>query len=603
MFAKLSLLAIGTISTVSALPSKVRSDYAVKERHPVPLSWTNKGPAPKDETVHLQIGLKQQNEGMIEQHLLEVSDPKHSRYGQHLTTEEINEMVAPTQESVELVRAWLAEHGITDLAHSPSKDWVHIMVPIEKVEQLLQTSYSKFEHFDGSVLHRAPEWSLPVHLHDHIDVVQPTNSFFNPKRENFEPLLDEATQSLADWDATHSSEAVSLAADASIAQICNISNTTPRCIRTLYGTIDYEPQVPDQNSIGLCNYLNETNKRSDVREFLRRFRPEAVAAAAEFEIVVIANANNDQGPYTPAQIEDGKNIEGNLDAQQILSVVWPTPLKAFSTGGSPPFNPDRFTPTNTNEPYLTFLNYILGQSDIPQVITTSYGDDEQTIPESYARRVCSGYAQLGARGVSVLFSSGDSGVGAVGYCKSNTPPHEKTFLAAFPAGCPWVTTVGGTEGFQPEVAVTRFASGGGFSNYFKAPAYQKATVSAYVESLGDIYPGLYNKQGRGYPDVAAQGNHDSLVWAGNVSTVGGTSASCPTFGAVISLVNDALLAEGKPVLGFLNPWIYGGAYEALTDVTVGSSYGCHTSGFPAQEGWDAGKWIDDIFDMDVTNDE
>ena len=73
----------------------------------------------------------------------------------------------------------------------------------------------------------------------------------------------------------------------------------------------------------------------------------------------------------------------------------------------------------------------------------------------------------------------------------------------------------------------------------------------------------------------------------HASRVGGTSASSPTFAAVISLVNDALLAEGKPTLGFLNPWIYSGAYAALTDVTRGSAIGCNTTGFPAQVGWDA----------------
>lgn len=36
-------------------------------------------------------------------------------------------------------------------------------------------------------------------------------------------------------------------------------------------------------------------------------------------------------------------------------------------------------------------------------------------------------------------------------------------------------------------------------------------------------------------------------------------------------------------------WIYSGAYETLTDVTTGSSFGCNTTGFPAQAGWDAGK--------------
>ena len=199
----LSIYAVGAISGVLALPSKARSEYAVKERHAVPLSWTNIGPASKSEKVHLQVGLKLRNEGVVEQHLLEVSDPKHARYGQHLSAEEIHDIVSPSEESVELVQAWLVEHGITNLAYSPSKDWVHIIVPIEKAEELLQTSYSTFQHWDGSTLNRAPEWSLPIHLHEHVDVVQPTTSFFRPKPEANKPLLGESTQTLAEWDQSH----------------------------------------------------------------------------------------------------------------------------------------------------------------------------------------------------------------------------------------------------------------------------------------------------------------------------------------------------------------------------------------------------------------
>ena len=205
--------------------------------------------------------------------------------------------------------------------------------------------------------------------------------------------------------------------------------------------------------MGLCNYLNNTNKRSDTYKFLKEFRPAAAEAAHEFEIVNIANAHNDQGPYTPKQIAAFHNIEGNLDAQVMLSIGWPTPLTAFSTGGSPPYIPDKTTPTDTNEPYLTFLNYALAQDDLPQVISTSYGDDEQTVPESYAKRACAGYAQLGARGISIIFSSGDFGVGLPHKCFSNTNPNKREFLPTFPGSCPWVTTVGGTKGFSPEVAV------------------------------------------------------------------------------------------------------------------------------------------------------
>jgi tripeptidyl-peptidase-1 len=340
------------------------------------------------------------------------------------------------------------------------------------------------------------------------------------------------------------------------------------------------------NWIGFTNYLNETPRRTDVDLFLQTFRPDAVSAAQSYEIVNVANALDNQGVVTPDEVTAGTYIEGDLDGELVIGFTYPTRVTAYLTGGSPPFIPDIHTETNTNEPYLVWLNYVLAQKELPYVISTSYGDDEQTVPYSYAKRACAGFAQLGARGISVLFSSGDFGVGANGTCVSNVD-NSTMFIPNFPTSCPWITSVGGTESFEPEVAVKRFGSGAGFSNYFGAPSYQTEVVDAYVAGLDGLFDGLYNKSGRAYPDVAAQGNHDAIAWNGIIRTIGGTSASSPTFSAVIALVNDALLAANKPVLGFLNPWIYGGAYKALTDITSGSAIGCNGTGFPAAKGWDA----------------
>ena len=56
-------------------------------------------------------------------------------------------------------------------------------------------------------------------------------------------------------------------------------------------------------------------------------------------------------------------------------------------------------------------------------------------------------AQAGARGISLLFASGDSGVASVsGGCASTACPAGKgCFVPKFPAGSPYVTAVGGTE--------------------------------------------------------------------------------------------------------------------------------------------------------------
>ena len=80
----------------------------------------------------------------------------------------------------------------------------------------------------------------------------------------------------------------------------------------------------------------------------------------------------------------------------------------------------------------------------------------------------------GARGVSLFFSSGDNGVvdgnpdPKTQICKTNDGRNTTQFLPAFPASCPYVTTVGGTNHF-PEVAAD--FSGGGFSNRVRVDSF------------------------------------------------------------------------------------------------------------------------------------
>jgi tripeptidyl-peptidase-1 len=295
-------------------------------------------------------------------------------------------------------------------------------------------------------------------------------------------------------------------------------------------------------------------------------------------------------------LKNTTGVEGNLDVQTMLGVGWPTKLIAYTVGGSPPFQSDEATTSNTNEPYLVWLDALLSTPDtsLAKVISTSYDDSEQTVPYSYASRVCNDMAQLGARGVSLFYASGDSGVGSSGDCVTNDGQNKTSFLPQFPSSCPFITSVGATMNFTPEVVAyssSGYSSGGGFSRYFSRPAYQDGIVDKYVESLGDKYAEYYNKEGRGYPDLAAQGYKYTEVWDNRNILVSGTSAATPTITAIFALVNDALLAAGKNTLGFLNPWLYKKGYKAFTDITSGSAVGCSEiadgQGFPAQEGWDA----------------
>ncbi|KAK6596575.1 Pro-kumamolisin [Botrytis cinerea] len=572
MAAFAAFLAVGL---VSSSPIKARTPYAVKETHYPPAQWQRVGPARSNHMVNLQIGLKQGQFDELERHLYEVSDPDHHRYGQHLSADEVNDLVKPSDETHNLVHEWLQDNNIepASLEYSPAKDWIKVTISIEDIESLLDTEYSTYQHEDGEYIVRTPEWSLPLHLHDHIDTIQPTNSFFRPRAvAKTMKKINEAAEYEALAPSTYKPPTVGQTA----ADVCNVSSVTPLCLRTLYGTVDYKVQAAGKNKMALTNYLGESNNRSDTKLFLEQYRPEAASAAYRQE-----NAT---------ELAAGKDLEGNLDSETMLGIGYPTPLIAYTTGGSPPFTPDEQTPTDTNEPYLTWLQYVLSQKNLPGVVSNSYQDTEQTVPYSYAVSVCKGFAQLGARGVSVLFGSGDNGVGADGTCISNVD-NSTTFLAMFPSTCPYVTSVGGTKFINPEVVATDarngYVSGGGFSRYFPRPSWQDAALKPYLASLPKNITSFFNATGRGFPDIAAQGYAYITVWNGTTVHLDGTSAATPAASAILALINDALIAAGKPTLGWLNPWLYKKGYKAFTDVTIGSASGCGTDGFPAATGWDA----------------
>ncbi|KAF2020370.1 subtilisin-like protein [Aaosphaeria arxii CBS 175.79] len=585
-----SLLSAALAAQASlATPLRSRSPYSVKETHIPPHGWEKLNRAAGDRYIQLEIALKQSNFAELERHLYEVSDPEHERYGQHLSADEVNELVKPTKKTSDLVHEWLYENGIEDLHYSAAKDWITIHVPVELAERLLDTEYHNYKHVDGNkVVARTTSWSLPRHLHNHIDAIQPTTSFFRA-------AANEETYFNAPAEVP---ESYKKPTDDVIARVCNVTSVTPECFANLYHTKGYKAKAGDKNTVGFNNFLGEVPIRPDAELFLKKYRPEAVESAKSFKAFSINGGPVQDGPLTANQSAEGTSKEANLDVQAIAGISWPVPIVSFSTAGEPPFNPDISTPDNSNEPYLVWVNWLLSQKKIPQVISTSYSDSEQTVPRSYADRVCKQFAQVGARGTTLFFSSGDRGVGGTDKCFSNDGKNSTRFLPGFPPTCPYVTAVGATMNFEPEESAYRaartvngtfrdlYASGAGFSNYFERPQWQKKVVDKYVKDLDGAYDGLYGKDGRAYPDLAGQGLYFAYFWNGTEGTISGTSASTPLVAGIFSLVNDALISQGKKPLGWLNPWLYSKGYKGLTDITKGFSYGCNVEGFPVTKGWD-----------------
>merc|ERR1712046_446413 len=149
--------------------------------------------------------------------------------------------------------------------------------------------------------------------------------------------------------------------------------------------------------------------------------------------------------------------------------------------------------------------------------------------------------------------------------------------------------MGGLSG--EEMATTQFGSGGGFSYDYDMPSYQSSAVQAYLAKNPKTGSSTYASNGRASPDVALLGEKFAvIIGSGETVAVGGTSASTPSWGAVISLLNEECLSAsgGSKTLGFVNPLLYKNA-DAFTDITKGSNAVGENaaSGWKATEGWDA----------------
>lgn len=237
------------------------------------------------------------------------------------------------------------------------------------------------------------------------------------------------------------------------------------------------------------------------------------------------------------------------------------------------------------------------------VISISYGGNEADLPMYYQRRQCNEFMKLGLQGITTVVASGDSGVAGSSGCLGK---NGNVFTPDFPATCPFLLTVGSTflppganAGTDQETATTRFPSGGGFSNIYPRADYQKAAVAQYFKVADPHYKfyeskhnnsfgangGIYNRVGRGYPDVGAIGDNVVMFNMGLPTLVGGTSASAPTWASLLTRVNEERLAAGKSTVGFVNPALYAHP-EVFHDITQGSNPGCGTNGFSCAEGWD-----------------
>ncbi|KAJ3499351.1 hypothetical protein NLG97_g391 [Lecanicillium saksenae] len=619
------ILLSSLVAGIAAIP--VADNHVVHEKRSVALSSRYTKRAIEGETkVPVRIALKQQNLEKGAELLYKVSDPASPDYGNHYTAEQVLELFAPAGESVNAVKQWLIKSGIPgdSITIPRSKGWLEFETTASQLESVLKTKYHVYKRDNVADVETigAEEYSLPPKVSEHVDFIYPgvahiSRQFtqedgrvppgrFPLRRRPIDPATVQKIES--DRDATASCDKLII----------------PACIQALY-SIPHGHLSDPSNKLGIFAFQSPGYSTSDLDNYWRKYA-----------------SNIPQGTYPEHNLINGAkattspsraDAEAELDFQTSYPIIYPQGGVFFSTNGRDGL-------------FNQFLDAIDGSythssaygetGDNPKVdgddgskvdsgkfkptniISFSYGWGELEaggFPVNYQKRQCDEFLKLGLQGVSLLVSSGDDGVAwRGGECLGKK---KNIFVPDYPGGCPYITVVGATtipDGAsihdpQPEVASTSFSSGGGFSNIYPTADYQKAALSHYFSihdpgyrsynTSGGKIPddgGIYNRAGRGYPDISAIGDNTAFFLNGEDTATGGTSESSPLVAAIFTRVNEERIAKGKKPLGFLNPAIYSHP-EVFNDITVGSQplggpYGddqpseCGNKGFSAVSGWD-----------------
>jgi len=239
----------------------------------------------------------------------------------------------------------------------------------------------------------------------------------------------------------------------------------------------------------------------------------------------------------------------------------------------------------TAGPQFVFLDRAFDQmvtDNLGSIVSESLGLCEAETSSGHRNLYSSIEDRAVAQGMSHFVASGDNGAYT---CGEDQDP-----AASFPATLPSVTAVGGTSVFESTSGayfkeavwgspIDETGTGGGPSQVYPIPDWQKAVEDANGHAFRQV------------PDVSADADPITgfhIVFGGEDTQAGGTSAATPLWAATIALVNQDLKKKGLRQVGFANPAIYWmGANQTklpanpFHDVTAGNNLA-----YNAAHGWD-----------------
>eukprot|EP00041_Stephanoeca_diplocostata_P041757 m.8749 g.8749 ORF g.8749 m.8749 type:complete len:580 (+) comp6714_c0_seq1:18-1757(+) len=484
----------------------------------------------------------------IHEAIRQISDPGSDRFRQYLDDSEISKLVSTSPASRLVFNQWLHKSMPRNASYavdlSPHEDYVFVTAKVWHWERIFG-SFALFRNGNSDILRLAQGVRCAgQHVPDHA-------------RELAGHVI--AIFGLSDFYPKSNKEQPSIMAHSADPNQCAGSQFKGKAIDpTVLGSLYHATPVPSggarrpgfgKHSQGVAAFEDAQFIPADVAEFQANF------SLSDVKVQVL-------GPN-----KGGYYGEASLDTQYI-----------FSTGSGV----DTWFLAQEDFNMLEWAFLVMNMTAPPMVLSVSWGGGESTYDIQHQLAANVEFAKMGLKGHTILAASGDDGTGKQG---TLFKPCER-FDPNWPASAQYVTAVGGTYLDTAEIGWGQ--SGGGFSAVFPRPLYQDEKVKQYTATASLPDASLFNISGRATPDVSAVATNFRLLTRGAWGCLSGTSAATPVFAGLISLINDHLVATGKPTVGFINPVLYKSRASIGFDVVEGNNKAQFCSaGFDAVKGWDA----------------
>ncbi|NWH41754.1 TPP1 peptidase, partial [Chloropsis hardwickii] len=368
----------------------------------VPPGWAHAGRVEPGHPVQLTFALRQRGTARLARLVQAVSDPRSPRYGQYLSLEQVRDLVQPSPATLMTVLKWLQDHGVEDCRSVTTLDFLECYLPASVAERLLPgAEFHRYVQGQHSLVRSPLPYTVPAELLQHLDFVGGMHRFPTERK------------------------AVSRAGARRDPQLARASfhlGVTPAVLRQRYNMTAGDVGLLPNNSQACAQFLEQYFHQADLAEFMQLFGS-GFAHRTQVDRVVGHQGRGKAG------------LEASLDVEYIMSTV---------SYPSSPFPGVLAGRHESQEPFLAWLLLLSNMSSLPWVHSVSYGDDEDSLSLAYMERVNTELMKAAARGLTILFASGDDGAG----CRREHSGNH-TFRPSFPASSPYVTTVGGTSFKNP----------------------------------------------------------------------------------------------------------------------------------------------------------